>query len=432
LDVATPPDLVTPEQIYSDRNTVLGAVNGIYTQTFVTNFYYYFLPFYLSPLTDDSYHTSTSYDDLKNNNNSPTNAYTAYFWEYPYQTVFIANELIAQLPKTNVITDEERKGFIGEVKFFRAYGYFILTSLFGDVPYITTTNILETSLQPREKKEVVVAALVQDLKDAETALAGSTNTNAKVTKAAASALLARQYLYNGEWALAEQKANEVISTEGIELESDLAKVFVRSSKETILRASSSGSSPSYIDRTYIASLFINTNYFRLTDDFVKSFEEGDKRATQWLTTVSTFKHPYKYRRTSATASGEAEDLVILRLAEQYLIRAEAAAQQNKTTEAVADLNLLRQRAGLEDLSETLTKAEVLLAIEHERRSELFSEDIHRWWDLVRTKRADAVLGNKTAFPDKKWASYKALLPVPEKEFGKNKNLTQNLGYGDIN
>jgi hypothetical protein len=73
----------------------------------------------------------------------------------------------------------------------------------------------------------------------------------------------------------------------------------------------------------------------------------------------------------------------------------------------------------------------LLAIENERRHELFVEEGHRWWDLVRSGRADAVLGNKDKFPEKQWESYKALFPVPEAELTQNSNLTPNPGYGDI-
>jgi hypothetical protein len=80
------------------------------------------------------------------------------------------------------------------------------------------------------------------------------------------------------------------------------------------------------------------------------------------------------------------------------------------------------------LSETLSKEQVLLAVENERRHELFLEEGHRWWDLVRTGRADLVLN---AVSGKQWEPYKALLPVPEEEIDKNKNLTPNPGYGDI-
>ncbi|OAV69754.1 SusD family protein [Bacteroidales bacterium Barb4] len=425
LDTDPPSDLVVQEDVYGDIRNVRSVVNGLYTQNLLANgLFYYEIPFYLTPITDDAYHTSTSYDDLRYNAYGPTNTYTAYAWTKAYTAILRSNDLLELLPST-ALPEAEKRQNIGEAKYFRAFSYFVLTSLYGDVPWVTSTNIVETTLQPRDPKEVVVGHIIEDLKDAEAALEGSTNPNTKVTKAAASALLARIYLYHSEWQNAEAKADEVIQTSGYSLDA-IENVFLRTSTESIFKTSSSGSWSSYVDRVYYANLAVNNNYLRLTDDLVNSFEADDLRKTKWTTTVSDFLHPYKYHRTAATSAGTAEDYVSLRLTEQYLIRAEARAQQDKLPEAVADVNIIRQRAGLSDLPEGLSKAEVLLAIEQERRHEFFAEDAHRWWDLVRTGRADAVLG---AYPDKKWEPHKALLPVPQKELDKNSNLTQNPGYG---
>lgn len=439
VEAGTPEGIVTREEVHSDANRVRLAANGLYTENLLRNQIYYYLLEYLGPIADDYYHTPTALDDLKNNTYTPTNSYTPYPWEYFYKSIFYSNDIINTFPPLTVIGEEEKKVYIAEAKFFRGYSYFVLATLYGDVPYIESTNLLETTLQGRDSKESVVAKVIQDLKDAETGLANSSNPNTKVTQWAAKALLARQFLYVRDWPDAEVKANDVITNSGYELEDDLEKVFVRSSKETIFKTSTSNTWPSYVDRVYFAVYTNNASYFRFTDDFVNSFETGDLRKEKWTALKTSVNIEYyqqrKYRRTAASSAGEAEDLVKLRLAEQYLIRAEARAQQNKLTGedgAIADLNRLRQRAGLADLPETLSKEEVLLQVEKERRSELFLEELHRWWDLVRTGRADAVLGNKTNFPDKRWESYKALLPVPEAEIDINPNLApNNPGYGEI-
>jgi hypothetical protein len=432
LDVEPPSDIVTPEQVYEDVRTIEAAVNGLYTQNLLSNqVFYYATPFYLTVIADDAYHTSTTYDDLRNNTYSPTNTQTAIFWEYPYKAILIANDLLERLPDVTVLSEEKKQEYIGEAKYFRAYSYFVLTNLFGDVPWVNSTRILETTLYPRTAKADIVAHITHDLKAVEIALENSANTNTKVTKWAASALLARNYLYNREWKNAEEKADEVISTSGYALET-LENVFLRSGNEAIFKTSSSGSWSSYIDRVYYAQLAVNNTYLRLTDDFLNAFEADDLRKTQWTITVSGFRHPYKYRRTAATSTGAAEDFVSLRLGEQYLIRAEARAQQDKLPKAIADLNIIRKRArgGVSaDLPNSLTKTEVLLEVEKERRREFFAEEAHRWWDLVRTGRADAVL---SAVSTKKWEPYRALLPVPETELDKNPNLApQNPGYGVI-
>jgi hypothetical protein len=438
LDVGLPGNIIEQDVVFTNAENIKSAVIGLYSENLVSNpVYYYMLPLYLSIVSDESYHnltSNTAFEDLRYNTYSPTNAYVGYLWEYPYASIFLSNDLVERIAETNVIPEDLKQHYIGEAKYFRAYGYFILVNLFGDVPWVKSSNVLETGLQPRESKEKIINdpdGIIDDLKYAETALDGSANSNAWVTKQAASALLARVYLYEKDWENAEAKADDVIKTSGYELETALENVFLRSSKETIFKISSANASPSYLNRTYFSVLSLNASYFRLTTDFVDSFEGNDLRKEKWLKNEGAYFHSYKYKRNSATAAGDAEDLVLLRLAEQYLIRAEARAQQNKLTGAngaIADINAIRSRAGLAGLPQTLSKAEALLAIEKERRHELFLEEGHRWWDLVRTGRADAVLG---AFSGKQWAPYKALLPVPSEEIDKNRNLTPNPGYGDI-
>ncbi len=109
---------------------------------------------------------------------------------------------------------------------------------------------------------------------------------------------------------------------------------------------------------------------------------------------------------------------IFRIAELYLIRAEARAQLNKVTDALGDLNAVRDRAGL-TASPAATQAALLLAIEDERRVE-FALEPHRWFDLVRTGRAAAVL-NMTD-PNR------FLLPIPVNQLLTDKTLEQNPGY----
>jgi hypothetical protein len=439
LEVELPGNVVPVGSIYSDPEFIKSAVHGMYAENLVSNpIYYYMLPLYLSIVTDESFHNlpnNTNFEELKYNVYNPTNTYIGYLWSYPYKSILLSNDLISHLSENTVIAEEEKRHYIGEAKYFRAYAYFVLINIFGDVPWVKSSNIFETELLPRTSKEKIITepeGIIDDLIYAETALANSANSNSKVTKAAASALLARVYLYQKDWINAEAKADSVIKTSGRALDA-LENVFLRTSKESIFKVSSNGSSPSYQDRTYIGLLYLNASYFRLTEDFLASFEEGDQRKVKWVKDEKTYFHGWKFKRNAAASAGSPEELPLLRLAEQYLIRAEARAQQSgKLTGengAIADLNIIRRRAELDDLPETLPQAEVLRAVENERRHELFLEEGHRWWDLVRTKRVDAVLG---AFTDKQWESYKALFPVPSAELTKNPNLKpNNPGYGDI-
>jgi hypothetical protein len=138
---------------------------------------------------------------------------------------------------------------------------------------------------------------------------------------------------------------------------------------------------------------------------------------------TTYYFPYKYKiRTGYTPLNEY--YTVLRLAEQYLIRAEARVYINDFAGAKADINTIRTRAGLSNTSAS-DKASLLLAIEQERRIELFVEWGHRWLDLKRTGRASAILA---PLKGADWQSTDILWPIPQSQINTNPSLIQNPGY----
>jgi hypothetical protein len=120
--------------------------------------------------------------------------------------------------------------------------------------------------------------------------------------------------------------------------------------------------------------------------------------------------------------------MVLRLAEQYLIRAEAAAKgASSLSDAIDDLNVIRNRAGVGSLPHSLNQQQVIDAIEKERRLELFMEWGHRWFDLKRTGRATNVLSEYVI--KQPWeGDYQLLYPIPETELEAGPNLIPNPGY----
>jgi hypothetical protein len=122
-----------------------------------------------------------------------------------------------------------------------------------------------------------------------------------------------------------------------------------------------------------------------------------------------------------------EYTTVLRLGEQYLIRAEARAHLNKISEGLRDLNVIRQRAGLSDAMAS-DKNSLLNLVQHERQVELFTEWGHRWLDLRRTGKIDEVMGNYASQKGTSWSSNWALYPIPLYDITQNPNLTQNAGY----
>jgi starch-binding outer membrane protein, SusD/RagB family len=165
----------------------------------------------------------------------------------------------------------------------------------------------------------------------------------------------------------------------------------------------------------------------LTASLLSSFEPNDKRKLSWTKTNinngNSYTFPYKYKqRSSATIS---EYNVVCRLAELYLIRAEARALLNDFNGALEDINLIRERAGLDPLISIANQQDLLAAIEKENRSEYFCEWGHRWLDLKRWGQADSILGLEKGT---NWQPTDALYPIPFNELTYNVMLTQNPGY----
>jgi hypothetical protein len=135
-------------------------------------------------------------------------------------------------------------------------------------------------------------------------------------------------------------------------------------------------------------------------------------------------YPFKYKNRMASDS-PVEDYMVFRLAEIYLIRAEAAARLNNLTGAIADVNTIRNRSGLPATAADVTSSNaVLAAVMKERQTELCFEWGNRWYDLKRTGTAGIVLGAEKT----NWQANAALYPLPQAQIQLNKQLTQNPGY----
>jgi hypothetical protein len=114
--------------------------------------------------------------------------------------------------------------------------------------------------------------------------------------------------------------------------------------------------------------------------------------------------------------------MVFRLAEQYLIRAEARAKENNISGSQADLNIIRARAGLPNTTATDVNS-LISAIIHERQTELFTEWGNRWFDLRRYNLTDLL---KTEKPG--WIPADTLYPIPLSQLKLNVYLRQNKGY----
>ena len=382
---------------------------------------------------DDYYNFEPAFDFYFANSLSATTVGTN-LWSIPYLLINNTNAAIDGLTNSTSVTSTVKNELLGEAKFIRAFCYFYLVNLFGDVPLILSTDYKINAIAPRTPQDQVYQQIVADLKEAQSLLSDSysfTNEErVEPNKWAAKALLARVYLFLNDWTNAEAESTAVIDNSGLySLNSDLNSVFLMNSEEAIWQLLPEGG---IVNWTHEGSMFIPTGipmHVSLSDQLLHSFESGDFRRANWVDSIivdsTTYYYPYKYKVMSATSLTEYS--MVLRLAEQYLIRAEARAQQENISGSQNDLNIIRNRAGLANTIAT-DKTSLLSAILHERQVELFSEWGHRWLDLKRTKNIDAVMGVMTPQKGGSWKTEWQLYPIPQSEILNDQNLTQNAGY----
>ncbi|HWK06051.1 MAG TPA: RagB/SusD family nutrient uptake outer membrane protein [Puia sp.] len=427
-EIDPPKNRIVTTQVFSDDNSANAAISGIYYQLNSTSMAQGYMTVNAGLSADElnALSTSTDAQQLQNNVIQVNNGNVLSLWTGAYNVIAQANACLDGLNASVSLSAAKKSQFTGESKFLRAFCHFYLTNLFGDVPLVLTTDFNQTDTMQRTSQAKVYQQILQDLQDAQNALPESNPAGVvRVSKWAAAALLARANLYGQNWATAETLAGSVINAFGNQPLPDPNSVFLIGSAEAIWQLQP----PSYASNPFEPNTIFSygTLYYSVTDGLLNSFETGDLRRTAWLDSTyyngALYYYPYKYK-SSTYQSPSTEYYMILRLAEQYLIRAEAAAHQNKVSVAVQDINVIRTRAGLGGLSSGISQTDCLLAIEQERRVELFAEWGHRWLDLKRTGNAAAVLSPiKPA-----WISTGVLYPVPVSEIKLNPHLSQNVGY----
>ena len=371
-----------------------------------------------------------------NNALSPTNYEVGNFWS-GYNTIYQANAIIEGLEQSTHVSDSTKALLTAEAKFIRAFVHFYLVNLFGEIPYITTTDYKINTQASRQLLTNVYQQIVNDLMDAEAALPAAYNYTAgervRPIKWAASALLARAYLYQEDWTNAEKYASLVIGqSELYELALNPTDVFLATSKEAIWQIAPVQGRVN----TYEAVLFSPSTPpsfgTYLNKDLVFSFSESDKRKLSWIDSTIDNNEAYyfavKYKALPGAGS-VTEYSTVLRLAEQYLIRAEARLMQGKLTDensATSDINIICNRAALSPIISADASA-LQSEIEKQRQLELFSEWGHRWFDLKRWNKTESVL-----HPVKgdSWQNTDALYPIPQIQIQNAPNMrnAQNPGY----
>lgn len=425
LDVE-PRASISDEQPVYDKASAETALRGVYSA--LADAGYYGVSFQsIGYLSGDNVQWTGSQSQVQEFINHKVNAENSTInaaWIAIYRTINRANNVISRvsdLPE-GTLTTAQKNAIVGEALFIRALAYFDLARTWGGVPIITKPTLSPTENIGIKRASVAetYAQVIKDLDAAEPLLPATTDRY-KATQKTVWALKSRYYLYQKTWAKAEEYADKIIADASYKLLKPYGSFFLndaRGTQESVFEIFYSSTETNGHRNQWQPQQNGGTRQWAPNDAFVALVNTptigGNRNVLVAKDNQARWYGTLYYRNPASDPS------YVIRIAELYLIRAEARAQQAgvKLVGALADLNAVRDRAGLA-ASTALTQDEILLAIENERRIE-FAFEPHRWFDLVRTGRAQSVLS--ITDPNK------LLLPIPAEQRLIDKALDQNPGY----
>jgi hypothetical protein len=436
-DVGLPKSQITRDVVFKDDELAKSAMAGVYRSLEETGFLsgsQNGAQVILSAYVDELQSYAVATNDVSifySLSHTASSTGVSNLWTTTYTQIYYINSVIEGVENSAQISAAVKNKLKGEALFVRALLHLYLAQTFGPVPFVDTTDYQINQTIGKSSVAEIYAKCKADL-DASVLLLPDTlaaGSRTYPTKMAAYAVLARIAYYENNWDAALQYSNLVINNTQYKMDSDLSKAFLKDSSGSIWHLLPYNTTAS----TYQGNIFIlNTappTYVALRQDFVDGFEAGDKRKTSWVgqkndSQGKVYYFPYKYKQYTAGASS-LEYSVVLRVEELYLIRAEAYINKGQYNLAVSDVNAVRVRAGLTALGAVTDQVFLKNALIKERRSEMFTEFGHRFYDLKHFQQLDQVMAAKKAA----WKSNFAYLPLPEKELLLNPNLNpQNNGY----
>ncbi len=398
------------------------------------------------------------------------------FWRSHYTGIFHANQVLTFVPTIENIDDEVRDGILGEAYFLRAYYHFALLNAFGNIPLITEIPETEEDFKPSQATaDAVWTQIESDLTEAKRLL-NDTNDPGRAINTTATAYLGKVHLFQQDFTDAITEFEEVIANGNYDLAPDFEDNFNgldENNEEAIFEIQWSQDQSNGNDERHPFD-------FEVTPEALGGWElyyPSDWLVTEMLTDVKTdgspsdrvfgsiyFDHPLsemketlngdmvpydsvrddllnptyfkKYANDTDKINYTGNNVSLMRYADLLLMHAEALNEENRTTEALAFVNEVRDRANAVPLG-TMTQAQLRQQIRHhERPTELSMEYTIRWFDLYRwsqsTSAPEPVSGTLRAhgkeFAENFVDGTHEIFPIPFFDISRNENLEQNSGY----
>jgi len=433
----------TPEQVESAVINIYDGIQGVWDFGMDENRAIQ-LEYYLTEMRSDNTRTKSSEGEaaqFESYSVEATNGIVANYYQSYYNVIFRANVVLENLGAAGNMAAK----FEAEAKFLRAYAYFNLVRLYGDIP------LVDCVISPEDKSTAytrVATTEVYDLiaSDLNTAINGLDNSSSyRASKAAAQTLLAKVHLNRGDYLEAQQLCESIVGSGNYVLEANFKDVFYNEGNGEVIFAigyigdsdEAQNFSPEWLNAVGRTS---GVNY--VTNDAKAALDAmgGDRTMYSYRNDVSqtTQNQVAKYIPNGDSALGivatstdpqkAGNDWVVLRYADVLLLHVEsilAGGASTSSAAALSSFNLIRSRAGLaDDADGTITKQELM----DERRVELAFEN-HRLFDLMRMGEAQNVLSAFATSVGVDFSSSDLLLPIPQREINlSNGAMSQNPGY----
>lgn len=430
IEIDLPTDQISTENVFKDKRSATAALTNLYIKLREASIYSgnsqgigSELGLYTDELEPISLPPTTDGALLFNNTLDPKRAVLETFWNTSYSHIYAINSFIIGVTKSTGMSEEEKKELIAEGYVLRVMYYQALIQLFGAIPYTTSTDYKFNTTIKKTAPTEVLNNLEQDLLITLESLTYNDKSSNKyyVNKAVAELILAKNYLLQKKYNKAEIYARLVMDNPLYSLETDLSLVFKNTAKSTLWQLSNSNSTvATYEANNYI--MRVSDWRYKLSTSLLNAFESNDLRKLSWTKEYSPSIGSYSYKYQNIQDNSN-ECSIIFRLEEAYFILIESLIYQNKEKEAISFLNQIRQRAGLTNLSNNLSKEDVILVMLEESRKEFFLEHARRFFDLKRNDKLPLLKNSKPNWQDKH-----ALLPYPEKEILINPNLNPQNEY----
>jgi hypothetical protein len=388
---------VDADRAITNRKELQSAITGCYDALQLTGYYGrdYLL---VADLTADNLKwtgTTVDYKQFEDNGLNAANTIVTAIWRDIYDAINRINYTLSKVDNVAQVTPEEALEYKGELAFLRGLCYFDLVRVFGGVPVRTSPTLSVSDIRlARSTTAETYERAINDLRYALQYIGVNTTVPVKASRYAAKALLARVYLHR--YALSQNTADldsaivestEVIESGAFQMAKTFGELFpANKNKESIFELAFNAQDMNRLAQYLLPGSLFGRKELSPTENIDSAYTGADARKSVTIRRDGTALYCGKY----LDVAGGTDHIYIIRLAEMFLIRAEANNLLNRpASEILPDIEVVRQRAGLTTPLTASTQDEIALVIEQERRLE-FAFEGHRWHDLTRTDRAIVV------------------------------------------